>query len=89
MEEVNNITQECLCEHAAEVADGNYELLWEAVKDTNKHQELTIQKDTQARELRCHKEEQQRQTDLALHSHNWQKDKEHAAVVAKAKACNQ
>ena len=27
MEEVNNLTQECLCEHAAEMANSNYELL--------------------------------------------------------------
>ena len=89
MEEVNNVTWECLHEHATEMANSNYELLREVVKDANRCQELAIQKDTQARELRCHKEECQRQTDLALHSHNWQKDKEHAAAVAKAKACDQ
>ena len=42
MEEVNNLTRECLCEHAAEVADRNYELLQEAVRDANRCQELTI-----------------------------------------------
>ena len=89
MEEVNNLTRECLHEHAAEIAHRNYELLREAVKDTNRCQELTIQKDTQAQELRHHKEEHRRQTDLVLHSHNWQKDKEHAAAVAKAKAHDQ
>ena len=89
MEEVNNLTRECLCEHATEMANSNYQLLQEVVKDTNRHRELAIQKDTQARELRCHKEEHQRQTDLALHFHNRWKDKEHAAVVAKAKACDQ
>ena len=89
MEEVNNLTWECLHEHAAEVANKNYELLQEAVKDINRHRELTIQKDTQVWELRHCKEECQRQTDLALHSHNWRKDKEHAAVVAKAKAHDQ
>ena len=89
MEEVNNITRECLHEHAAEVADRNYKLLQEVVRDTNRRRELTIQKDTQAQELRCHKEEWWRQTDLVLHSHNQWKDKEHAAVVAKAKAHDQ
>ena len=89
MEEVNNLTRECLHEHATEVADRNYELLWEAVRDANRCRELTIQQDTQAWELRHRKEECQRQTDLVLHSHNQQKDKEHAAVVAKAKAHDQ
>ena len=88
-EEVNNLTRECLCEHAAEMANSNYKLLWEAVKDTNWCRELTIQKDTQARQLRHFKEEHQRQTDPALYSHNRWKDKEHAAVVAKAKARDQ
>ena len=59
------------------------------VRDANGCQELTIQKDTQVWELRCCKEEHQRQTDLALHSHNQWKDKEHAAVVTKAKAHDQ
>ena len=36
MEEVNNITQECLHEHATEVADRNYELLREVVRDVNR-----------------------------------------------------
>ena len=93
MEEVNNLTRECLHEHAAEMANSNYELLQEVVRDANRRRELTIQKDTQkdtqAWELRCHKEERRRQTDLALHSHNRWKDKEHAAAVAKAKACDQ
>ena len=89
MEEVNNITREYLRKHAAEVADRNYELLWEVVRDANRHRELTIQKDTQVWELRCRKEECQRQTDLVLHSHNRWKDKEHAAVVAKARAHDQ
>ena len=89
MEEVNTITRECLCEHTVEVAEKNYELLQKAVRDANRHRELPIQKDTQAQEQRHCKEERQRQTDLALHSHNWQKDKEHAATVAKAKACDQ
>ena len=82
MEEVNNLTQECLHEHATEVADRNYKLLWEVVKDAEISRELTIQKDTQAQELRHCKEEHWKQTDLAMHSHNQQKDKEHAAVIA-------
>ena len=89
MKEVNNLTRECLREHATEMANSNYRLLWEAVKDTNRCQELAIQKDTQAQELRCCREERQRQTDLALHSHNWWKHKKHAAAVAKAKAHDQ
>ena len=89
MEEVNTITHECLHEHTVEVTEKNYELLREAVRDAYRHWELTIQKDTQVREQRHRKEESWRQTDLALHSHNWPKDKEHAATVAKAKAHNQ
>ena len=41
------------------MANRNYELLQEVVKDANRCQELTIQKDTQAWELRRHKEERQ------------------------------
>ena len=89
MEEVNTITREFLCEHTTEVAEKNYKLLWEAVRDTNRCRELTIQKDTQVWEQRCRKEEWQRQTNLVLHSHNWWKDKEHVATVAKAKAHDQ
>ena len=89
MEEVNTITHECLHEHTAEVAERNYEVLREVVRDANRRRELTIQKDTQVQEQRRRKEERWRQTNLALHSHNWQKDKEHAAAVAKAKAHDQ
>ena len=86
MKEVNTPTREYLYEHMAEVAKRNYKLLREAVRDADRWWERTIQKDTQAREQRHRKEKQQRQTDLVLQAHNWQKDKEHAATVAKAKA---
>ena len=70
MEEVNNPTHEYLFEHAAEVAMRNYELLQEAVKDPDRHQKRTIQKDAQVRDQRCCKEKQQRQMDLAFQAHN-------------------
>ena len=58
------------------------------VRDADRHQEKTIQKDAQVWEQRHHKERQQRQTDLELHAHNQWKDKEHVAAVAAAKACD-
>ena len=88
MEEVNKPAHEYLCEHAAESATRNYELLREVVRDTDRHQQKAIQKDTQAREERRQKERRQRQMDLALHADNHWKDREHAATVAVAKACD-
>ena len=70
MEEVNTPTHEYFHEHAAEVTERNYKLLWEAVRDADRWQEQTIQKDTQAQEQRHHKMKQRRQTNLALQVHN-------------------
>ena len=88
MEEVNKPAHEYLHEHAAEVATRNYELLREAVRDADRCQDKTIQKDAQLWEQRHHKERQQRQTDLELHAHNRWKDKEHVAAAAAAKECD-
>ena len=70
MEEVNTLSRKYLREHAAEVAERNYELLCKAVKDTDRWQERAILKDNEVRELRHWKENQWRQMDLALHTYN-------------------
>ena len=89
LEEINIPTREYLCEHAVEVTERNYKLHWEVVRDADRWREQTIWKGTKVREQRCQKEKQQRQNDLELHHHNWWKDKEHAATVAKAKTWDQ
>ena len=46
MEEVNKPAREYLRKHTAESVMRNYELLWEAARDTDRHQQKAIQKDT-------------------------------------------
>ena len=64
------------------------ELLWEAIRDADRHRKKAIQKDTEAQEQSCQWEKRQRQTDLVFHTHNHQKDKEHVTAAAAAKACD-